>query len=124
MAHSDVLSKLRDKDPHSRYQTLKALAVTAEEAREPEVRKVAVRICRRDKLAYNRLEAMNVLRHAGLTVDQAEAIYRLTALSDLNERYVMPPIQREEAIEDSGCPPEYCKGSCGLGCSSAPERGM
>jgi len=94
--------------------------------RETMMRQMAVRYLKRSQELddVDEAEAMNVLRHAGLTVDQAEAIYRLTALSDLNERYVMPPIQREEAIEDSGCPPEYCKGSCGLGCSSAPERGM
>jgi len=66
-----------------------------------------------------------ILRKAGLSAEDADAIYRLTALCGPEERYVMPPIQREEAI--SGCGgdgmPESCKGSCGLGPTSAPRRG-
>ena len=67
-----------------------------------------------------------VLREAHLTPEQAEAIYRLTALGNIENRYVMPPIQREEAIdgEDApGCMPELCKGACGFGTTQPPRRG-
>ncbi len=64
-----------------------------------------------------------ILREAGLTAEQAEDIYKLTALCGPDERYVMPPIQREEAIAGSGCSPEVCKGCSGLGSTSPPERG-
>ncbi|MBL8861195.1 MAG: nitrate reductase subunit beta [Planctomycetes bacterium] len=62
------------------------------------------------------------LRAAGLTTTDAEAIHRLTAIAPYPERFVIPPIQREEALPSS-CDPEHCKGSCGLGASVTPERG-
>jgi nitrate reductase beta subunit len=66
-----------------------------------------------------------ILRKAGITEKEAEDIYRLTALCGPEDRYVMPPIQREEAMAgmgDSGRP-ESCKGSCGLGATQTPVRG-
>lgn len=65
-----------------------------------------------------------VLREAHLTAEEVEAIYRMTALAPMDERYVIPPIQREEAIDETACSPEMCKGSCGLGAVTAPRRGM
>jgi nitrate reductase beta subunit len=65
-----------------------------------------------------------VLREAGITEAEAEAIYQLTTLAPLNERYVMPPIQRELNIEGTGCSPESCKGKCGLGVTQTPQRGL
>ncbi|MBI5093948.1 MAG: nitrate reductase subunit beta [Candidatus Hydrogenedentes bacterium] len=63
-----------------------------------------------------------VLREAQLTAEQAEAIYRLTSLCTVHDRYVMPPIQREEAMTES-CSAEMCKGQCGLGTTTPPQRG-
>ena len=58
---------------------------------------IAVRWYRRsldvDDVAAEKVDAM--LAEAGLTRAQAEAIYRLTALSTLDERFVLPPLQRE-----------------------------
>ncbi|MCC6697165.1 MAG: nitrate reductase subunit beta [Candidatus Hydrogenedentes bacterium] len=71
-------------------------------------------------------QVKRVLREAHLTAEQAETIYTLTALGSLENRYVMPPIQREEAIEGAGgpgCSPELCKGTCGLGAVQPPRRG-
>ena len=42
---------------------------------------------------------LRALREVGLDASSAEEIYRLTALADERERFVLPPIQREEAIE-------------------------
>ncbi len=67
--------------------------------------------------------ATRMLREAGLTTAQADDIFRLTALSHMKDRYVMPPIQREEALEATGCPAD-CKGGCGFGPVRPPERGM
>ena len=64
-----------------------------------------------------------VLREAHLTAEQAEAIYQMTALAPMSSRYVMPPIQREEAIEATGCSPQQCRGQCGLGVAAEPKRG-
>jgi nitrate reductase beta subunit len=63
-----------------------------------------------------------MLREAQLTAQDAEAIYGLTAIAPLQERFVLPPIQREEALPES-CSAEACKGSCGLGRTEPAERG-
>lgn len=70
-----------------------------------------------DVVAINRL-----MREANLSPQEAEEIYALTALPTVDERFVLPPIQREEALSGT-CNPELCKGSCGLGISVVPERG-
>ncbi|MBX7244481.1 MAG: nitrate reductase subunit beta [Candidatus Sumerlaeaceae bacterium] len=67
-------------------------------------------------------EVRRVMHEAGLDEEAAEAIYRLTALPTQEDRYVLPPLQREEAVAGT-CNPELCKGSCGLGFSQKPKRG-
>jgi nitrate reductase beta subunit len=91
---------------------------------------VAVRIYQRAKalgdLAGSEAGRVSrVLRDAGLDAESAEAIYRMTSLTDPHERYVLPPLQREEAIreEATGCSVECHKGGCGLGPTTTPERG-
>lgn len=63
------------------------------------------------------------MRAANISAAEAEAIYQLTALPTIDQRFVIPEIQREEAVE-STCNPEICKGSCGLGLTEAPGRGL
>ena len=46
----------------------------------------------------------------------------MTALPTVYERFVLPPIQREEAIESS-CSPEACKGETGIGFVQIARRG-
>ncbi len=61
-------------------------------------------------------KARAVLAEAGMTVDEANAMHRLTALSTLEERFVLPPLQREEALSSFGDDAaEDCRQSCGLG---------
>ena len=62
------------------------------------------------------------LRQSGLTPAMAEAIYELTALASVDERYVMAPLQREEAIEPLGDVKDT-KGLAGLGSTRSPRRG-
>jgi nitrate reductase beta subunit len=69
------------------------------------------------------VEVNRVMRQGGITPQEAEEIYRLTALPTIDQRFVIPEIQREEAIESS-CSPELCKGSCGLGITEPPRRGL
>lgn len=64
-----------------------------------------------------------MMREGATTPQEAEAIYRLTALPTIDQRFVIPEIQREEAIEQT-CSPEICKGSCGLGVNQTPGRGL
>ena len=63
-----------------------------------------------------------ILREAETTPEEAEEIYAMTALPTVYERFVLPPIQREEAIEGS-CSPELCKGECGVGFVRLGRRG-
>lgn len=64
------------------------------------------------------------LREAGLTAGDADEIYRLTSLATLEERYVLPPLQREEAMAGMGeGMAEECRGQCGFGPTDRPERG-
>jgi nitrate reductase beta subunit len=63
-----------------------------------------------------------LLAEADCTVEQAEAIYRLTSLAHYNERFVIPAMHREEAIEMLD-EPLGAKGFSGMGFRSGPERG-
>ena len=54
-----------------------------------------------------------ILREAQTTPEEVEEIYRMTALPTQYQRYVLPPLQREESVESS-CSPEACKGCTGF----------
>ena len=62
---------------------------------------MAVRIYRRFKTVGDITEerANEALREVGLTQELAEEIYYLTSLPKFNDRFVIPPAHREEAIE-------------------------
>lgn len=64
-----------------------------------------------------------IMREADITGDEAEAIFELTSLPTVYERYVLPPLQREEAIEPV-VDPEKCKTCTGCGQINVPERGL
>ena len=88
-------------------------------------RQMAVRYFKRAQEVHDvdPASVSKVLREAQLTARQCEEIYRLTALAPMNQRYALPPIQREEAISGSGCSPQTCRGECGLGQITKPRRG-
>ena len=65
--------------------------------------------------------AQRALQEADCTPEQADAIYRLTALSTFEERFVIPPFQREMALEMLEGPHEH-RSSAGFGFRAAPER--
>lgn len=67
--------------------------------------------------------ALRMLREADSTPEEAEAIYRLTSLCTFEERFVIPPSHREEAIEMMTDPLEH-KQSAGFGFLAGPRRGM
>ena len=67
--------------------------------------------------------AGRMLREADSSVEEAEAIYQLTSLCTFEDRFVIPPMHREEALqmlED----PLVNKQSSGFGFVAAPRRGM
>jgi len=71
------------------------------------------------------------LSGAGIGAEEAEAIYRLTTLATYQERYVIPPMGREMAIEalaasvaaTEAADPLTHKGAAGFGKRQAPRRG-
>jgi nitrate reductase beta subunit len=84
---------------------------------------IAVRIHMRSKTVTDvpAAEAEQSLTQGRTTVEEAEAIYRLTALPTYEERFVIPPMAREEAIEQTLDPYTH-KPAAGFGFREAPER--
>jgi len=87
-------------------------------------KQMAVRLYRRAITVgdVNQETVDQALHDADLTAEQAEEIYRLTALCTFDDRFVIPPMHREEAIEMMQDPQEH-KRSAGFGFLSAPRRG-
>ncbi len=67
----------------------------------PNKKLMAVRIYRRFKTVGDIPEerAGQVLADAGLTPELADAIYYMTSLPKFDDRFVIPPAHREQAIE-------------------------
>jgi len=66
-------------------------------------------------------KAEQMLREADLTVEAAEEIYKLTSLCTFEDRFVIPPAQREEAIEMMKDPHEH-RQEAGFGFRDSPRR--
>jgi len=58
---------------------------------------------------------------AQLSSDAVDAIYRMTSLTRIKERIVVPPMLREQAIE-AGMDPEQHKQEMGFGSRRPPKR--
>jgi len=67
--------------------------------------------------------AERMLHEADSSPAEAEAIYRLTSLCTFEERFVIPPMHREEAIQMLADPLEH-KQSVGFGFLAGPRRGL
>ncbi len=67
--------------------------------------------------------AERMLFEADCSPEEADAIYRLTSLCTFNDRFVIPPAHREEAIEMLEDPLER-KQAAGFGFLSGPRRGL
>jgi nitrate reductase beta subunit len=63
------------------------------------------------------------LAEVGSSALEAEEIYRLTSLPTEKERYVIPPMHREEAMQMLNDDMWENKGSAGFGFREAPVRG-
>jgi nitrate reductase / nitrite oxidoreductase, beta subunit len=84
---------------------------------------IAVRHLRRLETVGDRepAEVDALLAQAGTTREEANAIYRLTSLPSFEDRFVIPPSHREEAIAALNDPLEF-KGFAGMGLRQRPER--
>ncbi len=85
----------------------------------------AVRLYRRSVTVgdIDEATAARALREAHCTVAEAEDIYRLTSLCTFDDRFVIPPMHREEAIEMMKDPHE-AKAETGFGFVEGPRRGL
>jgi nitrate reductase / nitrite oxidoreductase, beta subunit len=67
------------------------------------------------------IAAERMLREADCSPGEAEAIYRLTALCAFDDRFVIPPAHREEAIQMLEDPLDHAR-RAGFGFLSGPRR--
>jgi nitrate reductase beta subunit len=84
---------------------------------------IAVRIQRRS-VTVGDLPAAEVSKAcsvANLSTEAVDAIYRMTALTRIKERIVVPPMLREQAIE-AGMDPDQHRQEMGFGSRRPPKR--
>jgi nitrate reductase beta subunit len=88
-------------------------------------KQLAVRAYRRQVTVGDISESTvdQMLQEANTTREEAEAIYQLTSLCTFDDRFVIPPAHREEAIEALEDPVER-KEMAGFGFLSGPKRGI
>ena len=67
--------------------------------------------------------AERMLREADCSQEEAEAIYKLTSLCTFEDRFVIPPLYREEALE-ALTDPQTRKQEAGFGFLARPRRGL
>ena len=86
-------------------------------------RLIAVRIQRRCTSVgdFSEKEVDKACKIAELSSDAIEAIYRMTSLTRIKERIVVPPMLREQAIE-AVTDPEQHKQEMGFGTRLSPKR--
>lgn len=86
---------------------------------------LAVRWWRRFKTVGDVQEAtvLRALSEADCSPEEADAIYQLSALPLFDQRFVIPPAHREEAIE-AFAEVRTQKSSTGFGFRFAPKRGL
>jgi nitrate reductase beta subunit len=84
---------------------------------------IAVRVYKRADTVgdVTKDEARRALEVGRLSAEEAEAIFRLTALPSFEERFVVPPLGRETAIEQTE-DPYTRKREGGFGTITAPKR--
>jgi len=85
---------------------------------------MAVRVHRRKKNVedYGADRVDRALREAGLTEEEAEAIFHLTSRPTYDERFVVPPLGRETDVEGTDGPPSTRRSETGFGDRREPDR--
>lgn len=89
-------------------------------------KELAVRVYRRG-VEVNDINAELVnktLKDADCSREEAEAIYRLTSLPHFDQRFVIPPANREMAIENSAKDTQKYKGEAGFEFRTPARRGL
>ena len=88
-------------------------------------KQLAVRLHRRARTVgdIDQGKVRQILAEADCGEAEAEAIHHLSAVAPFDERFVIPPMHREEALELMGEEPLVEKGYAGVGRRSRPQRG-
>jgi len=86
---------------------------------------MAVRLHRRDVTVgdLNKEMVDSSMKKVDMTAEMADAVYYLTSLAKFDDRFVIPPAHREQAIEMIEFTGDT-KGSSGFGTKPKPVRGM
>jgi nitrate reductase beta subunit len=66
-------------------------------------------------------DALRILEQVNCSREEAEAIYRMTSLANFEERFIVPPMLREQAIEVLEATGDH-KGTAGFGAAHAQRR--
>ena len=95
-----------------------------EPIRQTLIKMLAVRVYMRRKTVDGLVDekTLKLLEEAGTNPQEAEAIYHMTTQPTMEERFVLPPYQREMAVEAWKDPLAH-KGEAGLGYIQPPMRG-
>jgi nitrate reductase beta subunit len=118
-----LLSSLEDARVPLRYMASLFSAGNEDIVTEVYRKLIAVRVYKRAETVGDVTsdEGAEALAMAGITAEEAEAIFRLTALPSFEERFVLPPLGREVAVEQTEDPYRH-KREAGFGSIKAPER--
>jgi nitrate reductase beta subunit len=121
---SDFFSSLENARVPMRYMASLFAAGNAAEVTAVYKKLIAVRIHKRAAAVGDIAaeEVAKALAEGDTTAEEAEAIYQLTALPTFEERFVIPPMAREMAIEETTDPFVH-KPAAGFGFRHAPKRG-
>lgn len=120
----DLFSSLENARMPIRYMARLFAAGNEEPVTAAYKKLIAVRLYKRSQAVgdVSDDQVEKALAEAGLTAQDAEAIYRLTTLAAYEERFVIPPMRREVAIEAITDPKEHVK-KTGFGFNRPVRRG-
>jgi nitrate reductase beta subunit len=118
-----LLSSLEEARVPLRYMARLFAAGNEDVVTEVYRKLIAVRIYKRAGTVgdVTQDEARRALEVGRLGAEEAEAIFRLTSLPSFEERFVVPPLGRETAIEQTEDPYAH-KREAGFGRITAPDR--
>jgi nitrate reductase beta subunit len=124
VANGDFFGKIEDFRVPMKYMSRLFSAGNEELVKKALKKLIAVRAYQQAQSVGNLSvsQASAQLTEAGSTKDEAEAIFRMTALPRFDDRFVLPPYHREVAIE-TGMETIKQKGQTGLGFTRSPKRG-
>jgi len=122
---TDLFSSLENARVPVRYMSRTLAAGNDELVIKSYQKMIAVRIYKRAETVgdVTKEEADAALAKAGMTAEEAEAIYHLTSLPNYQERFVIPPYSREGDIEEL-YDPQQRKAEMGFGKRQVPQRGL